>query len=74
MVNETNWTTRLGLRVESILKDLQNLVAGMRVRLHPRGMEDFCGQVTAKEAPSRAISGGVDVVLVTTSNICDDSR
>jgi hypothetical protein len=37
-------------------------------------MEDFRCEVPAKEAPSRAISGGVDVVMVTTCNFGDGCR
>ncbi|KAK2641381.1 hypothetical protein Ddye_023144 [Dipteronia dyeriana] len=74
MIDDTNWTTGLGIRVESIFKDLQYPVASMRVRLHPRRMEDFRCEVSAKEAPSRAICGGVDVVLVTNDNFGDASR
>ncbi|KAM2730669.1 hypothetical protein FF1_001998 [Malus domestica] len=56
----------VGLRLgfEAVDEDIENPFAGVAVGFDAGRVKDFGGEVAAEEAPSGAVDGGADVVLV----------
>lgn len=71
MINNADGISRLRVRNKSINKNIQNPLTSTAVGFDTRRMEDLGSKITAEETPEWAVRSGVDVVLVTGSNLGD---